>query len=125
MLDSELLEFARRIGLESIDLSEDKAFSMLLDEKYILTLEYSRAKSLTDTPYLIVSCAYDMGPYDHSLLQKALTLSSYLVSNFNFSVGYNQNRLILMSNLALTLSAAMLEQTIIKLKEQLDLILDS
>lgn len=112
-------EFAKRLGLKSLILTENTPLSFTLDEKYLVSIEYSKGEE----PFLIVSLAFNMGTYDHSLLSKALSLSSFeSIRLLDFTVGYAKDQIILISSIDLDFRASELENIILNLKKQLDVI---
>lgn len=126
MIEDEVRHFARRIGAEIPAFDREHPLSFRLDGKLQFCLEMRREDSLEgDDPRaavpldLILSLKVPLEDYDEETLERFLGRSSAEgLAIQPFTVGCSRGGMLLMTDLPLDADAAMIENTILKLKKQ-------
>lgn len=112
MSQEQLDLLAQNFHLSEMHLEKDHAFSMVLDNRYQITLEYNHSDEL------MVTLKMPLADYEYSRLETALQSCSYLQRPAtDFVVAYGKEQLILLMNLgaAVRCTANMVEQAIMSL----------
>lgn len=108
----QLNDLAAILHLPHISLSTEQAFTMTIENRYHVSLEYNTKNEL------ILLIKFALPDYALPLLEQALTSCSTLRSpNFDFSVAYGKEHLLLLCNLghASFCTAMQIEQALLNL----------
>lgn len=112
MSQEQLDLLAQHFHLPEVSLAKDHAFTMILDNRYQITLEYNHSDEL------MVILKMPLPEYEYSRLEAALQSCSYLLKlDTDFIVAYGKEQLILFVNLgdSSLCTASIVEQAIMAL----------
>lgn len=113
MQELEFEKFLAAMGLPPWPFTPEHPFSMTLAERYEVTLEYNAEGDI------VVLLAVAMPPYEQERLEKALRAASYLNERLlDFTVGYRQDKLLLLTLLPNACTAVALQEEILTLLKQ-------
>lgn len=126
MIEDEVRHFARRIGADIGAFDREHPLNFRLDGRLQFCLEMRREDFLEgDDPRssvpldLILSLKVPLEDYDDVTLERFLSRSSAETVGIQpYTVGCSRGAMILMSDLPLEADAALIENTILKLKKQ-------
>ncbi len=113
MNELELQDFAARLHLKEISLSERQPFAFTLDQKLYCTLEYQAAGAL------LLTLSFAVPEYDHETLPRAFELASYTgaAQPLHFAVAVHQGQLCLLTELPQQVSGAEAVNRLLQLVE--------